>query len=125
MRDRFSQLHWKKQFRPPVFVKPSRHHNLIRDERRRVGLTQEHLACLVGCDRSQIAQIERGKRSPSLAVALKLELVFARPVYKLFEQLRQMTWREVISQGRRLNEKLLLAGCLQPRVSYKTSQLAE
>lgn len=106
-----------------VTVKSSRRHNLVRDSRRRLGLTQKHLATLVNYqDRSQIAHLERGSRNPGLLEALKLEIVLGRPASEIFTQLRRTAWREVVKQ---LNEKLLLSGCLQPRVSYKPGQLAE
>jgi DNA-binding XRE family transcriptional regulator len=102
-------------------VKQSEKDNLIFAERRRAGLTQEQLGDLVGCGRSQIAMIEAGEKCPSLKVALKLELVLACPIYKLFDGLRHVSWRDVI---RRANA--LVPGCLEDvRVSNKTDRFAE
>lgn len=44
----------------------------IREERIRVGLTQERLAELVGCNESYIGQIERSTKNPSLETVLKI-----------------------------------------------------
>lgn len=44
----------------------------IREERIRVGLTQEKLAEAVGCNESYIGQIERSTKNPSLEIVVNI-----------------------------------------------------
>ena len=57
----------------------------IKEQRLRRGLTQEELARSVGVSRQSINSIERGRYTPSLALALKFARVFDCPTDELFE----------------------------------------
>lgn len=59
--------------------------NFLRDERKRKKITQEQLAGLVGVSRQSINAIERGKYTPSTALALKISEIFNTNVNSLFE----------------------------------------
>lgn len=57
--------------------------NLIK-ARKEAGLTQEKLSQLAGVDRSTLAHIERGDRSPSFRVATSISRVLKKPIDHLF-----------------------------------------
>jgi len=57
----------------------------IKEQRLRRGLTQEELARSVGVSRQSVNSIERGRYTPSLALALKFAQVFDCPTDELFE----------------------------------------
>lgn len=59
--------------------------NRIREERLRHGLTQEELARSVGVSRQSINSIERGRYTPSLALALRFARAFDCATDELFE----------------------------------------
>lgn len=48
------------------------------------GMTQEDLAAAVGVSRQSIISIERGKYTPSLALALRMAAFFHRSTDELF-----------------------------------------
>lgn len=52
----------------------------IRQERRRLGLTQGQLSRRCGIHQSEISRLENGKRSPTLPEALRLAEIFAVPL---------------------------------------------
>lgn len=62
--------------------------NAVRQHRLMSGLTQEDLADRVGVTRQTILSIEKGKYTPSVALALALAEVFGETVETLF-QLKQ------------------------------------
>jgi putative transcriptional regulator len=57
----------------------------VREQRLRHGLTQEELARSVGVSRQSINSIERGRYTPSLALALRIARVFDCSTDELFE----------------------------------------
>lgn len=57
----------------------------IKEHRLRHGLTQGELARSVGVSRQSINSIERGRYTPSLALALRFARVFACSTDELFE----------------------------------------
>jgi|TARA_Y100000588_G_C13384475_1_gene556289 putative transcriptional regulator len=59
--------------------------NSLKVERKKKKITQEQLADLVGVSRQSINAIERGKYTPSTALALKISEIFNTTVNKLFE----------------------------------------
>ena len=59
--------------------------NRIREFRLQRGLTQEALARSVGVSRQSINSIERGRYTPSLALALRFAQVFGCKTDELFE----------------------------------------
>ena len=68
--------------------KPSRYPNRIRQLRMEKGLTQRELAFIVGYESlSTFAQVEAGRKLPSLATALKLEVALQRLIPDIFPQL--------------------------------------
>lgn len=61
----------------------------IRNEVRRLRfehgeMTQQTLAETVGCSRQTIVLLEQGRYVPSLALAMRIARVFARPVDQVF-----------------------------------------
>ena len=59
--------------------------NKVKENRTRMGLTQEDLAKSVGVSRQSIISIERGKYIPSLSLALKFSKVFRCSTDDLFK----------------------------------------
>jgi putative transcriptional regulator len=60
-------------------------HNLIRDLRAAVGLSQGKLATEMGVSRQTINAIETGRYTPSLPLAIALARFFSRPVEEVFD----------------------------------------
>ncbi len=58
--------------------------NCVFDLRTKKNITQEELAEAVGVSRQTIIAIERGKYTPSVALALKIGAYFDAPVEKIF-----------------------------------------
>lgn len=61
----------------------------IRNEVRRLRfengeMTQQQLADRVGCTRQTVIMLEQGRYVPSLALALRIALVFGQPVETIF-----------------------------------------
>lgn len=52
--------------------------------RKKAGLTQEQMARLIGIDRGFYAHIEKGRRTPSLPVALRIAQILGRSVEEIF-----------------------------------------
>ena len=59
--------------------------NQVRRHRLAAGLTQQDLADRVGVTRQTILSIEKGKYTPSVALALTLAGIFQVPVEALFQ----------------------------------------
>ncbi len=68
---------------------PVRH--VLIDARKNKQMTQQELADAVGITRSFLANLERGKYSPSLKVAFDLARVLERKVEHLFADLTGVT----------------------------------
>ncbi len=60
-------------------------HNLVRQQRLMSGMTQQELAQRVGVTRQTILSIEKGRYTPSVALALCLAEVFEVSVEALFQ----------------------------------------
>ena len=58
--------------------------NHLREQRARLGLTQQQLGQLVGASRQTISLIERGDYNPSITLALRIAKVFGKPVDEVF-----------------------------------------
>ncbi|HEY0953512.1 MAG TPA: helix-turn-helix transcriptional regulator [Roseateles sp.] len=56
---------------------------VLRDQRKQVGLTQEQLGFEAGLERNYISMLERGERQPTLSTLVKL----AKPLRKRASQL--------------------------------------
>ncbi len=59
--------------------------NRLKIERAILDITQEDLAKLIGVSRQTINSIEKNRYVPSTELALKLSLVFKKPVNDFFE----------------------------------------
>jgi putative transcriptional regulator len=58
--------------------------NRVRDVRLDLGMTQEHLAEIVGVARQSIISIEKGRFIPTIETALRLSVALKVPVEHLF-----------------------------------------
>jgi len=59
--------------------------NIVRTLRQQKGWTQQQLGERLGVSRQAVIAIENGRFDPSLPVALRLALLFERPVEQIFE----------------------------------------
>jgi len=59
--------------------------NRIREQRRRVGLTQADLAAALGVSRQTVISIESGRYLPSLPLAFRIARLFEVSLEQLFE----------------------------------------
>ncbi len=81
-----------------------RHHNDLLVYRERMGLTQQHVAKLLGLrNTTLLSKLEQGHRLPTLHVALKLAVVYRVPVdflySRLYGALRDVIRRREASQA--------------------------
>lgn len=58
--------------------------NIIREHRKAAGMTQEELAMMTGCRRETIANIEKDRYNPSLALADKIAQALECSIYELW-----------------------------------------
>ncbi|WP_434642685.1 helix-turn-helix transcriptional regulator [Thermoanaerobacterium thermosaccharolyticum] len=56
----------------------------LREIRKNAGLTQKEIAKKIGIDRASYANIELGKRDPSLEIAIKIANLFGKKVDDIF-----------------------------------------
>ena len=60
-------------------------HNYLRAHRKRAGLTQEELACLLGVPSGEeVCRLERHVRHPNLNVAFACQALFGVPAHEFF-----------------------------------------
>ena len=79
----------------------------LRPYRRRWGLTQKELATLVGMRAaSVISRIERGDRSPSLAMVVACQILFGVSVVEIFPALYDGLEEEVVTRSYALYDEL-------------------
>lgn len=57
----------------------------LRRARLRAGLTQAQVATMAGLSRAAYANIELGRKNPSLGIAIRIAHVLGQPVEALFE----------------------------------------
>ena len=85
-------------------MKNFKYHNQLAAARRQRGLTRKQAAQLLGYQgTSELSRLECGTRLPQLITALRLEIIYRRPIAFLFPELYD-SLREVIrarEQGRR------------------------
>lgn len=107
--------------------------NRLRRERRTWGLTQPELARLLGCGgRTVVSRIERGKRAPSLRVAIACKVLFGYPPHHIFPNLyaevedgvtrRAYVMLQKLEQDHSAaaeQKKLLLAGVLKRAIQSR------
>jgi transcriptional regulator with XRE-family HTH domain len=84
--------------------------NYLRMYRKRSGLTQAEVGCLLGWrSGSKVSRLERCERIPSLETALAYEVVFKIPVRKLFAGTFDDVERRTLTRIGKLAEQLLKA----------------
>jgi transcriptional regulator with XRE-family HTH domain len=64
---------------------------ILKESRKRAGLSQEALALECKIDRTYISLLERGKRQPTLNMLFKISKVLNVPAHKMVEQIEEQT----------------------------------
>ena len=64
---------------------------ILKESRKRAGLSQEALALECKIDRTYISLLERGKRQPPLNMLFKISKVLNVPAHKMVEQIEEQT----------------------------------
>lgn len=74
--------------------------NYLRAHRKRLGLTQNEVAHLLGAaGAAKMCRYEKFARTPTLETALACEVIFKKPVRELFAGLYQKTERKVAARA--------------------------
>ena len=82
----------------PLSARPKSLPNNLWLARKRLGLSQKRVASLLGRRSvSVISEYERGVKTPSLSIALKLQSIFQTPLGELFPALQSLASAEVAS----------------------------
>ena len=77
--------------------------NYLRTHRKRLGLSQDDVAYLLGAESgAKTSRYERFARVPGFRTALGCEAVFQRPIRQLFAGLYEQIEREVAMRARKL-----------------------
>ena len=77
--------------------------NYVRAERKRLALSQDEVAFLLGAESgAKVCRYERFAREPGLRTALAYEVIFHKPVRELFAGLYATTEQEVATRARAL-----------------------
>lgn len=79
--------------------------NYLLTHRKKIGYTQKQVAEVLKCSEHQIYRYERGHRLPDLKTALKLELLYRKPVRKLFRGLHEELAKQL---GKKLPQGVVL-----------------
>ena len=80
--------------------------NYLRTHRRRLGLSQEDVAFLLGVKSGETtSRHEKFARVPSLETALAYEAILKQPLSELFAGLYHKIERKVVERARVLNER--------------------
>ena len=81
--------------------------NYLRVNRKRLALTQEEVAFLLGVPglgkEAKVCRDEKFIREPKLRMALAYEVIYQRPVRELFAGLYQQVEREVVERAKILS----------------------
>ncbi len=78
--------------------------------RRRLGLTQDHIAALLGCrHRAKVCRYERRTRRPGLKAVFAYEVIYGVPASELFAGLRDRAERDVRRRAKRLLARITKA----------------
>lgn len=100
--------------------------NYLRSSRKRLALTQEEVAFLLGVkgqDRGvKVCRDERLAREPSLIAALAYEVIYQRPVRDLFAGLYEQIEQDVAARAKILSFRADRAS--GERASYRRKMLA-
>jgi transcriptional regulator with XRE-family HTH domain len=79
----------------------------LKPHRRRVGLTQEELAALLGFKNGAVvSRLERVVRHPTLETAYGFEIILGKPPAELFPSLHARVRKEVVARVRAHYEEL-------------------
>lgn len=82
--------------------------NYLRMHRRRAGLTQAHVAYLLGAHSSaKVSRYERFARRPALETAIAFAIILDVPVGELFTGVQEDVEHEVKKRARRLRRRLM------------------
>jgi transcriptional regulator with XRE-family HTH domain len=77
--------------------------NYLRTHRKRLGLSQDDVAYLLGAESgAKTSRYERFAREPGFRTALACEAVFQKPIRELFAGLYEQIEREVAERARKL-----------------------
>ena len=77
--------------------------NYLRANRKRLGLSQDEVAFLLGTQSgAKVCRYERFKRAPALETAFAFEAIFRRPARELFCGLYQKIEQEVAARAKTL-----------------------
>src|SRR6202789_234193 len=77
--------------------------NYLRTHRKRLGLSQDEVAYLLGAESgAKTSRYERFAREPGFRTALACEAVFQRPIRELFAGLYEQIEREVAHRAKKL-----------------------
>jgi len=77
--------------------------NYLRTHRKRLGLSQDDVAYLLGAESgAKTSRYERFSREPGFRTALACEAVFQRPIRELFAGLYEQIEREVAERAKAL-----------------------
>lgn len=80
--------------------------NYLRAHRKGTNLSQRDVSRLLGGGHgSKVSGYERFRRTPTLRTALKLQVIFDRPVSELFEGMLKESELEVAARAKQLAEK--------------------
>jgi transcriptional regulator with XRE-family HTH domain len=86
---------------------PSRFSNYLRANRKRLGLSQEEVAFLLGAESgAKVCRYEQFVREPSLKTALACEAVFQKSASELLPGLYQKIAKDVAKRAQALLRKL-------------------
>lgn len=95
----------------------------LKTHRKRLGLAQQELALLLGCERREkVARIERFSRKPNLEVALAFEVIFEISFVDLFPDLYAAVETSVIERAHVL-ANALTAHNPTPQIERKLNAL--
>ncbi len=81
-------------------------HSYIRAYRRRSALSQKELGLLLGVPRNVANELERGKRAPTLSLALRLQAIFGVPPHALFPELYDSVEEVAMAEAVRIHDGL-------------------
>jgi transcriptional regulator with XRE-family HTH domain len=81
--------------------------NYLRSNRKRLALTQDEVAFLLGTQSgAKACRYERFSREPNLRTALAYEAIFQRPVSELFGGMYQTIEQQVVARANTLKQRV-------------------
>jgi transcriptional regulator with XRE-family HTH domain len=87
-------------------AQPTKFSNYLRANRKRLGLSQEDVAYLLGADSgAKVCRYEQFVREPSLKTALACEAVFQKSASELLSELYHKISRDVVKRAKALLRK--------------------